>query len=77
APVDENGQSIEQGGGGIPVDTPTEEGKRPLAIEEGEDIRDKKALPRKHRLEEAEYKVPTPEEEEEEEEDSFENDVWG
>ena len=48
----------------------------PLKIEEKAEIPGKEALPRKHRLEEAEYKVPTPEEEEEEEKDSNENKVW-
>jgi len=69
APVGSDGLPI-----GLSVDTPVE--KKSLEIEEGSEIPGKEFLPKKHRLEEAAYKVPTPEEEEEEKKDSNEEDVW-
>jgi hypothetical protein len=50
--------------------------KDPLEIEEGEELPGKESVPKNHRLENAEYNVPTPEDEEEEEEDNNEEKVW-
>jgi len=77
-PAVEEEKAVPIGSDGLPiglsVDTPIE--KKSLEIEEGPEIPGKEFFTKKHRLEEAPYKVPTPEEEEEEKKDSNEENVW-